>query len=256
MAERVDDAEAAAIAMITLSMTELNNNNFAEAKKILEDCIVLAEANDLQSIAHIAYSNLGGAHSSLLDPSSAIQNYERSVAIGIKISYNYIETVFNLCGEYVRMGKLNHAENFMLIEIPQVTAASNLDKELFTNLCHGLIQYARGDWRQGAEDLRTVRSQLKQQSRSIHILEISNLYLALIISELNHFIELGDLSEAEKILTENLGLWWLTYQSYCLLSILSTRQGRLDAARGFIDKAQGEFVKRNDYIDRVSLSSA
>jgi len=251
IAERIDDFEIKADAMITLALLETyRNNDFQQSRAILEQVIELSEENGLPNITFRAYHNLGG--SDFFNPAESSRMSKQAVKIGKQIRSNYLYGIGNLIETTISLGDLDNAEK-LIGEIALVDASSESEKEWVSLMCYGRIKYARGEWSQAIEIQQNCVDLTRDRGSNARMAN-RNLELAISIIELDYFTDQGDLPEARRLLQNNIELGYREFESGCLLSIIFARSGQQEQAKDWLARTEDFLFKGGDYIDKVSKS--
>jgi tetratricopeptide (TPR) repeat protein len=155
----------------------------------------------------------------------------------------------NSIDHLIRIGKLMDVDTlvsnfFKSSNIPQSTI------ERVKEMAKRSLLEFRGEW---AEFLGLYKPVVTRSRETGSWQDISwgNYYIARSILEMHHFISLGDLSELEELMKENIEIGWdvVIMRSYLLLSISSARQGDFTAAGEYMSQAE-------DHMDKTDNNGA
>lgn len=261
MAERLGAVDVQADALTTMGV--LPNQPAQESLAALGKAVALAESAGLLQIASRAHHNLGIMLVDLeSDHLAALEHFRRSAEIGRQRGVASEEFLSQLSafGMLLDLGRLAEAEALyseleaLLSSLPD-PGALQLDLHSFQSA----LLWMKGEQ---AESLRLLRQYLAQaRSRgNLQIVFSNSTQLAWFLLELDRAGETVDLSEAEKVLEEAIsiserGLGGIVWP-HCLLSIVHARQGRLDAARRLLAKAQEGAAAGHSTWDETSIRTA
>ena len=232
LADHIGDLVAKADASINIALS-LSTSDYKKAFQILQDVIVMTEANGLWVQASRAHSNLGALSENNLDNlETAYKNVLRSIEISAQMGR--IESVLLQLGGLVSLardlGQLRTIEATALNILSSCSVSPARVAE-FVNRMQAELSLFRGEWALTLESFRLAAVTLRLSS-NFQSAALINLFIVMTTLELNRFMGLADLSEAEAALRGNIELsnWLPLWTSYFRV-ILTSRQKRFTQAR-------------------------
>jgi tetratricopeptide (TPR) repeat protein len=236
MAEHVGALEARVYATLYLAYTIVD---ITERFELYEELITLCEVNRLWTQASIARDQLGSqSFMHILDLEIANQHLLSALEIDLKIGD--VGGLFHSLGHVAEVataqGRLRTIEDTLAGFLNRSSAPpSRVEK--FLDEQRSWLLLPRGEWRQALEYYRQRREELRK-GESIQLIVNTNHHLAEACLELNRFVGLADLSEAEAALRENFETGWdpLFLKRYWMVILLS-HQERFEKAHELRDEA-------------------
>ena len=238
MAERLGILEAQAEATITLAMI-LDNvyGKYTESIQMLEQMIRFCETNNLWRSAMRAHSNLGVMQYAYdIDIHSVYQHTFQGAKLSMQIGD--IDSMFwclDLAAEAsCFLGNLTSVEHMLTGFLQPSSAPADRIGLFLEDISNGLLFY-RGDWVQASEYHSTNLSTYRNQ-QDIEGIATANYKMALDHVELHSLTGLGNLSEAEAALLENLEHRQWIYLTQSLLVKVYSLQNRFTEAHALLVK--------------------
>ena len=253
MAARIGDLQVGSEASITLA---LQLDDPQEGIKILKQVVAETEAHGILRTAARVHLNLGYYFNLyLIDLASGHRHYLRAAQIYRQMGDNermkYALTEVYRCLVY--LGELNAVESIIADFLRGSTVPESEVNEFFSEL--SCLDHARGDWHKSLQLRRALLAKLHQGS-SIFRISWHNLWLADTFLELNRFVSLDDLSEAELVLKENIEINWLAMRSRYKLAVISARQGRCAQAHDWLQQAKNDMNSPGNNLEQELCSEA
>jgi tetratricopeptide (TPR) repeat protein len=231
MAERIGDHQTQAEASITLALYIENRGGFNDSIRMLESVIPFCEVHGLLESAARAHHNAGwGLVYCSIDVQAGFQHELR--AAELSRSTGNSDMMF-MCLHYaalafVLLGNITSLESVLSEFLQASTAPEEQIRLFFENINHRL-HYYRGEWTKALEYQRTSLLQLRYQKMLQDIAGMNKL-LAMTHLELHRFGDEGELSEAERVLLENLEFWTADIWAQVQLVAVYSLQDRFDEA--------------------------
>ena len=236
MAAKFEDLEASSEAGITLALYLVDPS---DCIRQLKDIIEVTEAEGLLRIASRAHVALGFFYNVLyIDCEAAF--YHRYRAAELAKQFGDVQRILwafvDVIEFYFSLGKLKDVENL----ISDFFMDSNVSQEAIEHVveyAHCQLHDRMGYW-ETYLDLYRPEVDRYRQGGSFQEIAWGNYFLANSQLELNRFDSLGDLSEAEERLKENIDIGWLRYISYLMLVIVYARIDQFGKAKDILLEAE------------------
>jgi tetratricopeptide (TPR) repeat protein len=213
-------------ASITIALRTRDNGKGFSLQKAAE----VSEANKLWREASRANTNLGYILNYDFQPDIAYQYHLRTIEIHLHTGD--IDGLFfvlgNLEGDLIKQGHLNTIED-ELAEILHRSTAPQSRIEKFLDSVRSDILSPRGEWAQALDYWRCLLKEARKTNK-YQIIVSTNFELVDVNLELNCFLGMPDLSEAESAVEENIGIRWDGLHARFLQVVVFSRQNRLAEA--------------------------
>jgi predicted ATPase/class 3 adenylate cyclase len=232
IAERQGEVKAKADASINIALA---TDDSTKRYQLMQEAAAFCEANGLWRQARRAYNNLGSLSSENLQGlESVYKYYSKSVEIAVKIGdiEGLLFGLENLASILIDQGHLKTVEDQSREILDRSTVPPSRAEEFLEEL-RAMTCQPKGEWDQAAEFSRQYRDEARQGGK-IQEIATCNLGLASACMELNQFVEMIDLSEAEAALRENIDMDWDAVESRFEMAVLLSQQERYSEAREWL----------------------
>jgi len=241
MADKFGDLEAHSDAGITLA---LYLDDYHDSIRQIKEIVEVTEAEGLQRIASRAHVAIGWYLSfCYVDFEAAF--YHRYRATELAKQFGDVQRILwafeDVIEFYSYLGKLKEIDT-LITDFFVDSNVSQKDINYVVQYAHGQRSDRMGDWKTYLDMFRPEVDKYRQGG-SIQMIAWGNYWLARTILEMNRFESLGDLSEVEERMKENIEIDWLRYHAYLTLVIVYARLQQFSTAHDVLFQAQEHFNK-------------